>query len=441
YRNDRDAALTNLTLLGTFARTARELLLGQPSAAVLAALAAVPKQLMEQAVSGGMPEGVSAALEQLRAEQQQLQEELDRRFVLPDAEAAVLTKVLDRALEAAMAALTEDHRQLRDLKAEISTLPKTRRKLPVDVEYERRRKVYEALHRAVVALADGLGREMPEGVSAALEQLRAEQQQLQEELDRRFVLPDAEAAVLTKVLDRALEAAMAALTEDHRQLRDLKAEISTLPKTRRKLPVDVEYERRRKVYEALHRAVVALADGLGREMPEVAEDAFTRLGLDHISEAAAKDASTSGAPSGAGDSAFEPVFEDPKVRSFYESLPDLRVLVPSVLLFGDPKDPRGRDEEDHQQQASDDKHKSKDGSGGGGSVAGAEAAATVSSAQDGGADSGDDVATDVDSTSPPVVEDSATAQQRKQKQWLRLRWQRAQTMTLVMGALLALAPG
>ncbi|GIM12927.1 hypothetical protein Vretimale_16172, partial [Volvox reticuliferus] len=305
YRNDRDAALTNLTLLGTFARTARELLLGQPSAAVLAALAAVPKQLMEQAVSGGMPEGVSAALEQLRAEQQQLQEELDRRFVLPDAEAAVLTKVLDRALEAAMAALTEDHRQLRDLEAENSALVNTRGDLPADAA--------------------------------------------------------------------------------------------------------AEYERRRKVYEALHRAVVALADGLGREMPELAEDAFTRLGVDDISGTAAKDASTSGAPSGAGDSAFEPVFEDPDARSFYESLPDLRVLVPSVLLFGDPKDPRGRHEEDHHQQVSDDKHKSKDGSGGGGSVAGAEAAATVSSAQDGGVDGSDDVAADVDGAPSPVVEDSATA--------------------------------
>ncbi|GIL89159.1 hypothetical protein Vretifemale_17018, partial [Volvox reticuliferus] len=222
---------------------------------------------------------------------------------------------------------------------------------------------------------------------------------------------DAEAAVLTKVLDRALEAAMAALTEDHRQLRDLEAENSALVNTRGDLPADAaaEYERRRKVYEALHRAVVALADGLGREMPELAEDAFTRLGVDDISGTAAKDASTSGAPSGAGDSAFEPVFEDPDARSFYESLPDLRVLVPSVLLFGDPKDPRGRHEEDHHQQVSDDKHKSKDGSGGGGSVAGAEAAATVSSAQDGGVDGSDDVAADVDGAPSPVVEDSATA--------------------------------
>ncbi|KAG2482394.1 hypothetical protein HYH03_018672 [Edaphochlamys debaryana] len=235
YKRDREGAVTCLTLLGTFTRPARELLLGQQPAAALAAASAAPPELLQQADAGGLPEDVSSALVTLRAEQAALDEELGKRFYLPEAEAAVLTKVFDRAFEAASAALAEDHRGLGAMEAENAALVNTRGDLPPDLA--------------------------------------------------------------------------------------------------------AEYERRRKAYEALHRAVAVLAEGLGRPMPELAEDAFTRLGAADTAKDAARDAASREAAA-AAELANEPAFEDPDARAFYESLPEVRVLVPSVLLFGDSKDPR-----------------------------------------------------------------------------------------------------
>ncbi len=61
-------------------------------------------------------------------------------------------------------------------------------------------------------------------------------------------------------------------------------------------------------YETLHRAITQLSEALGRQMPALAEDAFTRLG------AAAGAASGGGADEGAGEKGgVEHVFEDPEV--------------------------------------------------------------------------------------------------------------------------------
>jgi hypothetical protein len=53
---------------------------------------------------------------------------------------------------------------------------------------------------------------------------------------------------MSKVLDRALDTAVAALAEDHRQLREVEADNSALVNTRGDLPAEAatEYERRRK---------------------------------------------------------------------------------------------------------------------------------------------------------------------------------------------------
>eukprot|EP00198_Chlamydomonas_reinhardtii_P007846 XP_001697183.1 UPF2 protein [Chlamydomonas reinhardtii] len=164
YKKDREGAITALTLLGSFARPARELLLGlQLPAAALAAETAVPAELAQPGAAAGLPLDLAEALAALRAEQEALQTELEKRFVLPTSEAGVLSKVFDRAFEAAAAALGEDHRQLQEIEAENSALVNTRGDLPAEAaaEYERRRKAYEALHRAVAALAEGLGRDMP----------------------------------------------------------------------------------------------------------------------------------------------------------------------------------------------------------------------------------------------------------------------------------------
>lgn len=69
-----------------------------------------------------------------------------------------------------------------------------------------------------------------------------------------------------------------------------------------------EYETSRKNYEALHRGVSSMAEALGKPLPQLAEDAFTRIGHE---EAAVGGAGSAG---GAGD-AVEHVFEDPEVRA------------------------------------------------------------------------------------------------------------------------------
>lgn len=68
-------------------------------------------------------------------------------------------------------------------------------------------------------------------------------------------------------------------------------------------------------------------------MPELMEDAFTRLGATESGAAAAAAAGAAGAAGGAGvGGSVEHVFEDLESRMFYESLPDIKSMVPAVLL-------------------------------------------------------------------------------------------------------------
>lgn len=76
-------------------------------------------------------------------------------------------------------------------------------------------------------------------------------------------------------------------------------------------------------YEGLHRSVTALSEALELPMPGLAEDAFSRLG---VTDTAGPVTTSMPGP------VQEYVFEDPEVRAFYENLPDLRSLVPAVLL-------------------------------------------------------------------------------------------------------------
>lgn len=63
YKKDREGAITALTLLGSFARPARELLLGlQLPAAALAAETAVPAELAQVCVCGAVCVAVCGAL-------------------------------------------------------------------------------------------------------------------------------------------------------------------------------------------------------------------------------------------------------------------------------------------------------------------------------------------------------------------------------------------
>ncbi|KAA6426413.1 MAG: hypothetical protein FRX49_03524 [Trebouxia sp. A1-2] len=95
---------------------------------------------------------------------------------------------------------------------------------------------------------------------------------------------------------------------------------------RGELPDDMSasYERQRKAYEALQRAVASLADTMEKSMPDLPEpSSVTRTkdgGIVVLTGREADDGATAGP------------FEDEDTRAFYESLPDVRAVVPAVLL-------------------------------------------------------------------------------------------------------------
>lgn len=167
---------------------------------------------------------------------------------------------------------------------------------------------------------------LSEDVKASLIRLKAANAILKEELSLRFVAADEERSALGKALGRSYQSACAALVEEHTALGEQEKENMRIINTRGDLPPEMaaEYERKRKAYESLHRATAALAECLDKPMPELVEDAFTRL-----ANAPTGNASSTPAP---GEDASNQVFEDIESRMFYESLPDIRSMVPAVLL-------------------------------------------------------------------------------------------------------------
>lgn len=157
-----------------------------------------------------------------------------------------------------------------------------------------------------------------------LKQLKAAEKALKEELDQHYQLSPGDRQLLLQYLDRAYTVSCTALVDAHQELQELEKENARIMNTRGDITEEAStnYERKRKAYESLYRGLSTLAEALGRDMPELVEDAFTRLGT-HDSK--------SGHLQMNSDEAA-PVFEDPETRAFYEALPDLRSLVPAVLL-------------------------------------------------------------------------------------------------------------
>jgi regulator of nonsense transcripts 2 len=94
------------------------------------------------------------------------------------------------------------------------------------------------------------------------------------------------------------------------------------------------YERLKRSFELLLRGASALAEALGREPPSYPEDAVTRLAagapggeVGRLDALGAAGAASDGGP-----------FEDEEQRAFYESLPELRAMLPAVLLGGAERD-------------------------------------------------------------------------------------------------------
>ncbi|KAF8071278.1 UPF2 [Scenedesmus sp. PABB004] len=173
---------------------------------------------------------------------------------------------------------------------------------------------------------------LPPELAAAVAELQAQQALLEEESKQRYQLPPEQKQLLGRAVDRAFEACSAALVEAHQALLTLDRDNAKAYATKGELPegAAAEYEASRKAYELLHRATAVMAEALRKPLPELAEDAFSRIGADDGSAGGAGGSAGGGA--GAGGEAPEHVFEDPETRAFYEQLPDLWSLVPTVLL-------------------------------------------------------------------------------------------------------------
>eukprot|EP00850_Spirogloea_muscicola_P011490 SM000071S21114 [mRNA] locus=s71:436824:443196:- [translate_table: standard] len=139
---------------------------------------------------------------------------------------------------------------------------------------------------------------------------------------------------LKETLTSFYEDSLSLLLTEHNLLRekDRENERVLLNKGELNEEVTAAYERKRKACEQLFRSVSSLAEALSKEMPALPEDSrTTRI-------AGGLEANT---PDASKDRVLEPSWDDEDSRIFYEDLPDLRVLVPAVLL-GD-SDPRNTD--------------------------------------------------------------------------------------------------
>ena len=141
-------------------------------------------------------------------------------------------------------------------------------------------------------------------------------------------LPAEKAQPLIAVLNKACDAALAALDDEHGALLAAERENARCQESRGEVPEAqaAVYERLRKSYEALLRNASTLAEVLSRPPPSYPEDAVTRL---PAGEAGRPDVLR---PAYTPDASEAGPWEDEDQRAFYTSLPELRAMVPAVLL-------------------------------------------------------------------------------------------------------------
>ncbi|XP_073116854.1 regulator of nonsense transcripts UPF2 isoform X2 [Elaeis guineensis] len=116
------------------------------------------------------------------------------------------------------------------------------------------------------------------------------------------------------------------LQSEHNSLRMMELENEKIFSAKGELSDEnaASYEKLRKSYDHLLRGVSSLAEALDVQPPVMPDDRRTTrvtTGVEVSSSASGKESSL-----------FEPVWDDEDTRAFYESLPDLRAFVPSVLL-------------------------------------------------------------------------------------------------------------
>lgn len=127
-----------------------------------------------------------------------------------------------------------------------------------------------------------------------------------------------------KALISYYDAAAGILQSEHASLRAMESENAKILNAKGELSDEntALYEKLRKSFDQLLRCVSSLAEALDMQPPVMPDDGHTTRVT----------TGTELSPSGKDVSAVEPIWDDEDTKAFYESLPDLRVFVPGVLL-------------------------------------------------------------------------------------------------------------
>uniref|UniRef100_A0ACD5UDH1 Uncharacterized protein n=1 Tax=Avena sativa TaxID=4498 RepID=A0ACD5UDH1_AVESA len=128
-----------------------------------------------------------------------------------------------------------------------------------------------------------------------------------------------------KALSSYYDAAATVLQSEHASLRAMESENAKILNAKGELSDEntALYEKLRKSFDQLFRCVSSLAEALDMQPPVMPDDGHTTRVITMGTELS---------PCGKDVSAVEPIWDDEDTKAFYESLPDLRVFVPGVLL-------------------------------------------------------------------------------------------------------------
>ena len=147
------------------------------------------------------------------------------------------------------------------------------------------------------------------------------------ELEQRWSLPPEAQALFRAAAEKLLDSAISALQASYEALIKREKANDQILNNRGDLPESLitKYEAMRTAFEGLERSAAALAEGLEQRLPEF------KISAPEDEDGPLDD--SSGAAGGTGDAGNSP-FEDEESRIFYQSLPNLREIVPAVLLKG-----------------------------------------------------------------------------------------------------------
>ncbi|KAK9096312.1 hypothetical protein Sjap_021809 [Stephania japonica] len=151
-------------------------------------------------------------------------------------------------------------------------------------------------------------------------------QEINEEFFKGLNITADHKKVFRKAFYTYYDAVMELLQSEHASLRHMEYENAKIFNAKGELSDEnaTSYEKLRKSFDHLFRAVASLAEALDMQPPVMPEDGHTTrviTGEDSSTPAAGKESSV-----------LEPVWDDEDTRAFYECLPDLRAFVPAVLL-------------------------------------------------------------------------------------------------------------